>query len=244
MMIYFLSDIHLGASYIKDEKQLELKVSELLRKMQQDATHVYLLGDIIDYWFEYKNVVPRGFVRFFGALAQLCDSGVKVVWLKGNHDIWMTDYLTSEIGCEIADGIIDVELENTRFVMGHGDGIGGPWVFRMLRRLFRSQKARWLFAGIHPRWTVGFAHSWSSHSRKAGGYTTPDTSHIEVWAEGYMKEHGKVDHFVFGHLHHASQKALSDGTDLTVLGDSFKSYSYATFDGKQLQLKTFEGPKS
>ncbi len=243
-MVYFLSDIHLGAGYIADEHALERSVCRLLRDMKRDATHLYLLGDIIDYWFEYRNVVPRGFVRFLGTLADLSDSGVSITWLKGNHDIWMTDYLTREIGCRIVDGVLDEEICGQRIVMEHGDGIGDrPVMFRMLRRLFRSKKARWLFAAIHPRWTVGFAHRWSKHSRKAGGYANVDTSSIERWAKGYSEARGHVDHFIIGHLHKAVRIELSPDSDLTVLGDSFRSYSYAKFDGKMIQLLNFSGPE-
>lgn len=243
-MIYFLSDIHLGASYISDEKALERAVCSLLDEMGADATHLFLLGDIIDYWFEYRNVVPRGYVRFLGSLAALSDRGVKIVWLKGNHDIWMTDYLTDEIGCEIVDGVVDRVLLGKRFVMEHGDGVGGgPLVFRLLRRLFRNKTARWFYAGIHPRWTVGFAHGWSSHSRKAGGYNRPDTTPIETWAREYVRTNGHVDNFVFGHLHSARQIRLDSDCMITFLGDAFRSFSYAKFDGNSMQLCQFKGPE-
>ena len=239
-MVYFLSDLHLGASYIGDEKRLERALTRLLASMKADATHLFLLGDIIDYWFEYRNVVPRGFVRFLGALADLADSGVKIVWLKGNHDIWMTDYLTGEIACEIVDGVLDTHILGKRFVMEHGDGIGRPPLsFRLLRRLFRSSVARRVFAAVHPRLTVGFAHAWSSHSRKAGGYNRPDLTPVRDWASDYLRLNGHVDYFVFGHFHMASQSELAPGCVLTMLGDGFSSYCYASFDGSALQLLTF-----
>ena len=165
-MVYFLSDCHLGAGYIVDPRAQEKALAAWLDSIAADASALYLLGDIIDYWFEYRNVVPRGYTRFLGALARLADKGVEIVWLKGNHDIWMTDYLTSEIGCRIVDGLLDTHIAGRRFVMEHGDGVGRrPLAFRALRRIFRSSTARVLYAAIHPRWTVGFAHSWSRHSR-------------------------------------------------------------------------------
>lgn len=171
-MVYFLSDCHLGAGYIVDPRAQEKALAAWLDSIAADASALYLLGDIIDYWFEYRNVVPRGYTRFLGALARLADKGVEIVWLKGNHDIWMTDYLTSEIGCRIVDGLLDTHIAGRRFVMEHGDGVGRrPLAFRALRRIFRSSTARVLYAAIHPRWTVGFAHSWSRHSRKKGGYS-------------------------------------------------------------------------
>lgn len=243
-MVYFLSDCHLGAGYITDPRSQEKALAAWLDSIAADATALYLLGDIIDYWFEYRNVVPRGYTRFLGALARLADKGVEIVWLKGNHDIWMTDYLTSEIGCRIVDGMLDTHIAGRRFVMEHGDGVGRrPLAFRMLRHLFRSSTARVLYAAIHPRWTVGFAHSWSRHSRKKGGYSggAAATDNLQEWASDFCSAHGHVDFFIFGHLHHPEQRLLPDGAILTVLGDSFRQMSYAAFDGRNLTLDTIKG---
>lgn len=240
-MVYFLSDAHLGAGYIEDRKGLERRLAHWLDSISGDADALYLLGDVIDYWFEYRNVVPRGHSRFLGALARLADRGVKVVWLKGNHDIWMTDYLTSEIGCTVVDGLLDVTISGRRFIMEHGDGIGRrPLSFRILRRFFRSSMARVLYAAIHPRWTVGFAHAWSRHSRKHGGYSGGEAAvdNLALWAEDFSRVNGHVDFFVFGHLHHPCQRRLHDGATLTVLGDSFRQMSYAVFNGDTLSLQT------
>lgn len=238
-MVYFLSDAHLGAAYIANPLEQERRLAVWLDSIAADATALYLLGDVIDYWFEYRNVVPRGFTRFLGGLARLADRGVKIVWLKGNHDIWMTDYLQTEIGCSIVDGILDVEIDGRRFVLEHGDGIGDrPLSFRLLRRIFRNRPARRLFAAIHPRWTVGFAHAWSRHSRKSGGYSGGGEAidSLAHWAEVFELSHGKVDFFIFGHLHIPYQRRLSTGAILTVLGDSFRQMSYARFDGQKVEL--------
>ncbi len=240
-MVYFLSDAHLGAGYIEDRRSQERRLARWLDLISGDAETLYLLGDIIDYWFEYRNVVPRGHTRFLGSLARLADRGVRIVWLKGNHDIWMTDYLTSEIGCEIVDGVLDTEIAGLRFVMEHGDGVGRrPLTFRILRRFFRSSSARVLYAAIHPRWTVGFAHAWSRRSRKHGGYSGGEAAvdNLAEWAAGFSQSHGYVDFYVFGHLHHPCQRRLPDGSLLTVLGDSFRQMSYAVFDGEKLLLKS------
>lgn len=238
-MIYFLSDAHLGAGYIADGRKQERELASWLDSIGADATELWLLGDIIDYWFEYRNVVPRGFTRFLGALARLADSGVKITWLKGNHDIWMTDYLTSEIGCRVVDGVVDTVIDGRRFVMEHGDGVGRrPLLFRAMRRLFRSRTARVFYAAVHPRWTVGFAHAWSHSSRKQGGYSggASAVDNLVRWAEDYEAAHGKVDFFVFGHLHYAGQCRLASGSVLTTLGDCYSAMSYASFDGKSIEL--------
>ncbi|MBD5347404.1 MAG: UDP-2,3-diacylglucosamine diphosphatase [Bacteroides sp.] len=240
-MVYFLSDSHLGAGYIDNPKEQERVLSSWLDSIADNAEALYLLGDIIDYWFEYRNVVPRGCTRFLGSLARLADRGVKIVWLKGNHDIWMTDYLTSEIGCEVVDGVVDATINGKRFVMEHGDGVGRrPFGFRFLRRLFRNSMARILYAAIHPRWTVGFAHAWSRRSRKRGGYSggARAVKNLTEWAEDFVNRYGYVDFFIFGHLHHPVQENVPGGALLTVLGDSFRQMSYAYFDGTTVELRT------
>lgn len=245
-MVYFLSDAHLGAGYISDGRRQERVLASWLDSIAGDATELWLLGDIIDYWFEYRNVVPRGFTRFLGALARLSDRGVRITWLKGNHDIWMTDYLTSEIGCRVLDGVVDTTIDGRRFVMEHGDGVGRrPLVFRAMRRLFRSSVARVLYAAVHPRWTVGFAHAWSRSSRKQGGYSggAAAVDNLVRWAGDYESEHGKVDFFVFGHLHHACQWKLASGSVLTTLGDSYSAMSYACFDGSSVELRDIDAKR-
>ncbi|MCM1117239.1 MAG: UDP-2,3-diacylglucosamine diphosphatase [Pseudoflavonifractor sp.] len=240
-MVYFFSDAHLGAGYIDNPLQQERIIATWLDSISSDADELYLLGDVMDYWFEYRNVVPRGHVRVLGALARLADKGVKITWLKGNHDIWMTDYLSSEIGCKIVDGVLDTMIYGNRFVMEHGDGVGNkPLSFRILRHIFRNKPARLLYAAIHPRWTNGFAHAWSAHSRKKGGYSGGNQAigHIAQWAKEYEETHGKVDHFIFGHLHFPHQEILPSGATFTILGDAFKKMSYARFDGEKLTLKT------
>ncbi len=250
-MVYFLSDAHLGAKYISGPRRQERILAAWLDSIASDAEALYLVGDIIDYWFEYRNVVPRGFTRFLGALARLADSGVKIYWFKGNHDLWMTDYLETEIGCCVVDGILDTEIYGRRFVIEHGDGVGErPLSFRILRRFFRSKVARSIYAAIHPRWTVGFAHAWSSHSRKHGGYNGSKSEpqpgakaagRLARWAEEYACEHGAVDFFVFGHLHYPWQQSLPSGAVMTILGQAFSQMSYAAFDGTDLTLLRMTG---
>ena len=123
-LTYFLSDLHLGAGYIPDHRAHERRVVDFLRSIEPRAKRIYLLGDILDYWWEYRDVVPRGFVRFFGELARLADSGVEITWFKGNHDIWIFDYLPSEIGLEVHDGIMVRDIDGARFLLEHGDGVG------------------------------------------------------------------------------------------------------------------------
>ena len=242
---YFISDLHLGASYIADPRAHERRVVEFLDHIAPDCKRLFLLGDILDYWWEYRTVVPRGFTRFFGALARLADSGVEIVWFKGNHDIWIFDYLPQEIGLTVHDGIMVTELDGHRFLMEHGDGVGRlPWSFRKLRGLFRNRVAQKLYAAIHPRWTIGFAHSWSSHSRKQGGYTPSERAgdNLVNFAKTYNADHAdeKIDFFIFGHCHTILDSTLPDGSKIIILGDWISRFSYAVWDGKDIKMKRFE----
>lgn len=239
---YFIADLHIGATYITDPRDHERRVVDFLRSIKDDAKTLYLMGDVLDYWFEYKKVVPRGYIRFFGALAELADAGVEIIWFVGNHDIWLFDYLRDEIGLKVVDGVEIREIDGKRFFLSHGDGVGRirP-VFRFIRSLFRNRFCQWLFSGIHPRWTVGFAHSWSAHSRGKGSdarFQGEKEPQIE-FARGYLAEHPDIDFFIFGHRHIARDYPLDDHTRLMMLGDCFKQFTYATFDGKELKLSSF-----
>lgn len=240
---YFISDLHLGASYIADPKTHERRVVEFLHSIADDAKRLFLLGDILDYWWEYRTVVPRGFTRFFGALAQLADAGVEITWFKGNHDVWIFDYLPNEIGLTVHDGVLVTELEGKRFLMEHGDGVGKlPWTFRRLRALFRCRIAQKLYAAIHPRWTIGFAHGWSSHSRKTGGYIPKEGvgDSLVEFAEVYNATHSeKIDYFIFGHQHIVMDKKLNDGAEILILGDWISKFSYAVWDEKDVKISYF-----
>ena len=207
MKVYFLSDIHLGAPYFPDSKKAERRVVSFLDSIKDEADAIYLLGDVLDYWYEYRYVVPRGFVRFFGKLAELSDRGIKIVWFIGNHDIWIFDYLPKELGIEVVDGSLTEEIDGHYFFMTHGDGIGKlPSTFKMLRRLFRNKFCQKLFAGIHPRWTVPFAYRWSDHSRHSSPLPSEEDAkrmleNITVFSRDYLVRHPEIDYFLYGHLH-------------------------------------------
>lgn len=241
MIAYFLSDIHLGAPYFKDSKEAEKKIVAFLDSIKDEADAVFLLGDILDYWYEYRYVVPRGFVRFFGKLAELADSGVRIVWYIGNHDIWIFDYLPSELGIEVIDGFSIEELDGHKFLLTHGDGIGKlRWSFKLLRKLFRSPVCQKLFSGIHPRWTVPFAYNWSRHSRKMEGPSEQDAKrmmqNVLTFSEEYHSLHPDVEYYIFGHLHLFERIKLSEGANVVILGEWITRCSYARWDGEKLSL--------
>lgn len=251
--------MHLGAPYMSDSREAERRVVAFLDSIKDDAAEIYLLGDVLDYWYEYRYVVPRGYVRFFGKLAELTDAGVKVCWIIGNHDIWIFDYIPSELGVEVVDGVLDRRVLGTRMVMAHGDGV---WQvsrqFRLLRSLFRNRFCQRLFAAVHPRWTVPFAYAWSRHSRHSG---TPELERREAerlackqagrglpeniealrrFSEEYGREHSGCRYFLFGHLHQLIEERLPGGAEMIVLGEWLTLFSYAVFDGTAMRIARFD----
>ena len=243
---YFISDLHLGAAYIEDARAHEARVVDFLRSIEDKADTLYMLGDVLDYWFEYRTAVPRGHVRFFGQLARMADKGVRLVWFTGNHDIWLFDYLRDEIGIEIidtADGGLMETIDGTLFYLAHGDNFGPPPLsYRLLRGLFHNRFCQKLYSGIHPRWSVAFAHGWSSHSRKAG-MAKPFMSEaqregVEHAAEELCIANPALRYIVLGR-HHVEIDTEVRGADcrLIVLGSWIDGASYAVFDGKELRLE-------
>lgn len=244
---YFISDLHLGAKYISDPKAHERAIVDFLRTIAPTAKRLYLLGDILDYWFEYRTVVPRGFTRFFGALAELADQGTEVVWFTGNHDIWLFDYLRNEIGFELvdpADGYILRNIDGTLFCLAHGDGIGHRTVgFNIIRSIFRNRILQKLFSGIHPRWTVAFAHAWSKHSRKGSNIPTSLNPKVragyEVFSRNTLNANPDLRYIVLGHQHIPIDEPISENCRLIILGDWLSRHTYAVFDGSNLTLNEF-----
>ena len=248
-LTYFMSDMHLGARYLPDRRAHEARVVEFLRSIRSTAEALYLVGDVLDYWYEYRTVVPRGYVRFFGALAELADAGVRITWITGNHDIWLFDYLRDEIGIEVVDSTITRRIGDSTFFIAHGDGLGhmSPG-FRLMRAMFRNRVCQWLFAGVHPRWTIPFAHRWSSDSRgyvqgRSAEWTGEMRAGVEAWARSYAAGHPDVDYLVLGHHHVVVDEAVAPDCRLVILGDWISHDSYASFDGENLKMHHFATEK-
>lgn len=243
---YFLSDFHLGAAYFASPLERERHVVRFLDSIKDDAARIFLLGDILDYWYEYRYVVPKGFVRFFGKLAELSDSGVEITWFVGNHDIWIFDYIPSELGIRVIDGPLIEKIDDAVFYMAHGDDAGvDNWKFRFIRSLFRNKVCQKLFSGIHPRWTVPFAHAWSSSSRKGGG--AKDLALLQEHAfrrlrdfsENELRKCPEINYFLFGHLHCLRRERISPSAEILVLGDWLDNFSYAVFSEGVISMLTF-----
>lgn len=242
-LTYFISDLHLGAAYIADRKAHEARVVSWLRSIAPSAGRLYLLGDVLDYWYEYRNVVPRGYIRFFGTLARLADSGVHIGWLTGNHDIWLFDYLRNEIGIEVVDAPwIERTFGPTTVLMAHGDRIGPSTLgFRIICKLFRNRLCQRLYSAVHPRLTVPFAHRWSRLSRDNGRDAAVSGHVDQIMASGraLLYAHPEAQCLIEGHYHLAINHMWEDGRRLMVLGDWIDKCTYAVFDGKAFTLNTF-----
>ena len=246
--VYFLSDLHLGAPYIEGSKEAERRVVRFLDQIGKDAAAIYLAGDVLDYWYEYKYVVPKGYVRFFGKLAELADAGVKITWIIGNHDIWIFDYLPSELGIEVIDGELIREIFGKNLFIAHGDGVGRiPAGFRFMRGIFRNKFCQFLYSGIHPRWTIPFATRWSQSSRKRGlNRGVPDLNllnGLREFCESFLKENPDIDYFMFGHVHVVADEKISSHTRMIVLGEWLSLFSYAVMDPSgEITVKYWKEP--
>ncbi|WP_099463750.1 MULTISPECIES: UDP-2,3-diacylglucosamine diphosphatase [Parabacteroides] len=250
--IYFASDAHLGARFHKDPLAVEKKLVRWLDSIKKDAAAVWLLGDIFDYWYEYKYVVPKGHTRFLGKLAELSDNGIEIHIFIGNHDIWMFDYLPQEIGAVIHREPLTIDLLGKRFFLAHGDEVDyRSKLFRLIRAVFRNKFCQWLYAGIHPRWTFGFALGWSLSSRKSGlkketlngnvkAYQGEAGEYLISFAKEYLKVHPDINFFVFGHRHIMLDLMLSKTSRLLIAGDWMQYFSYIEWDGESLSLNQFE----
>ncbi|MBD8389687.1 UDP-2,3-diacylglucosamine diphosphatase [Dysgonomonas sp. BGC7] len=263
--VYFLSDVHLGSAFHKknvDKFQemtlpstraynsvtplhdIERKLCRWFDMVKKDASEIYLLGDIFDYWFEYRDVVPRGFVRFLGKVAEITDMGIPVHFFIGNHDIWVTDYLQKECGMTVHLQPLVRDINGKKFFLAHGDGLGDENLsFKILRKIFHSKICRIAYAAIHPRWTVGFAHWWSNHNRENDEmppYFGENKEHLVVFAKKHLQMAPNINFFIFGHRHIMLDLALTASGRVVILGDWINYFSYGVFDGENFSLEIFD----
>lgn len=242
--LYFASDFHLGTGSYATAREREARLVRWLDSIKHDAAEVFLMGDVFDFWFEYKTVVPKGYIRFFGKLAELSDAGIKLYFFKGNHDMWMFDYFEKELGAEIISNELIIERNGRKFYLHHGDGLGpGDTFYKILKKIFRSRICQWLFARIHPNLGVGIANYWSSHSRLANekkeDLKPGQQEWLPIFCRGVLQT-TFFDYMVFGHRHIPTDQVLNEKTRYINLGEWFFSNSYAVFDGEKMQLCYFE----
>ena len=242
--IYFASDLHLGMHPLEESRQHEQLFVQWLEEIREDAIELWLLGDVFDYWFEYSKVVPRGFVRFLGKLAALSDDGVKIHLIPGNHDVWIFDYLTQEIGLEVHRKPLFRTWNSHLFLLGHGDGLyRGDYIYRLLQGIFKNRILQWFYARIHPNGSMAFAQWWSKKSRLKhgtfGDYQGADKEHQVQYARKKLKDDPKIEYFVFGHRHIPFDIRVGEQSRVICLGDWIGNFTYGVFDGEEFQLKKY-----
>lgn len=244
--LYFASDFHLGTPSYDSTRERELRLVQWLDNIKTDAAEVFLMGDVFDFWFEYKTVIPKGHTRFFGKLAELADLGIKLYFFKGNHDMWMFDYFKKEFGATIISNELIMERAGKKFFLHHGDGLGpGDNFYKFLKKFFRSKFCQWLFARLHPNFGVGIANYWSTHSRLANQKKEVAKPGEQEWLVKFCNDTLKnihYDYMIFGHRHLPLDIQLNERSRYINLGEWVNyNYSYAVFDGEQLTLHHHEG---
>ena len=243
--IYFASDFHLGVDQKFTSEEREKQIVRWLEMIRHDAGEIYLVGDVFDFWFEYKTVVPKGYVRLFGKLAELRDDGIPIYFFIGNHDMWMFRYFEEEFGIPIYREPIVRELMGKTFFIAHGDGLGpGDHGYKFLKKIFSNKLCQWLFERLHPNFGIGLANYWSGKSREANEEEENWLGDEKEWLLTYSNkkvDEIPADYFIFGHRHLPIDYTLKNKKSRYInLGDWKHHYSYAEFDGKDIQIKFFE----
>ena len=238
-LTYFVSDVHLGLQ-VNDPAGRERRFVDFLTSLPEETAALYLLGDIWDFWYEYRDVVPKGYVRVFAALQSLMDRGVDVYFFQGNHDIWTYSYF-EELGMKKLTQPSVVEIEGKRFCLGHGDGLGPtPFGYRLIKFIFNNRTIQTLFSMLHPWIAYRIGNVWSKHSRLSHNeeyvFRGAEES-LYKFSENYSTEN-KVDYFIFGHYHAAADETLPGGARLLLLKDWMTSSPYISFDGSNLNTST------
>ncbi len=244
--VYFLSDAHLGSLAIEHGRTQERRLVRFLDSIKTKAAAVYLLGDMFDFWNEYKYVVPKGFTRFLGKISELTDMGVEVHFFTGNHDLWTYGYLEEECGMIVHHKPITTEIYGKVFYLAHGDGLGDPdRKFKLLKWMFHNRTCQRLLNAIHPRWGMSLGLNWAKHSRlkhadgKEPGFMGEEKEHLVLYTKDYMKTHKNIDYFIYGHRHIELDLMLSRKTRMMIIGDWIWQFTYVVYDGEHIFLEEY-----
>ena len=242
--IYFASDLHLGIPDHASSLEREKRFVRFLDSIKHDAAEIYLVGDLFDFWFEFDKVVPKGFTRLLGKLAELCDAGIPLYIFHGNHDLWQFGYLEKELGCTVYAKPIVREFNGKKFYIAHGDGIGpGQKWFKFILGIYRNYFFQRLFAFFHPSIGITTANWFSNRSKQNSfehntEYFGDDKEYHLLFAKEYLKQE-KIDYFILGHRHLPMDKIVGDAHVIN-LGDWMTYNTYVVFDGEKLELKKYE----
>lgn len=247
--IYFLSDFHLGAPDHAKSMEREKRLVQFLDEIKNDAGEIFLVGDMFDFWYEYKKVVPKGYVRLLGKLAELSDAGVQLHFFVGNHDMWMKEYFQQELNMPVYYEPKEFERSGKKFLIGHGDGLGpGDHGYKRLKKIFRNPACQWLFGVLPPVIGVGLANYLSRRSRAQTGsaeeiFLGEDKEWLIIYCKDVLQKEN-FDFFVFGHRHLAIDYRLSKDSRYINLGDWIRYFTYAVFDGEKMELKSYTGQEN
>jgi UDP-2,3-diacylglucosamine hydrolase len=243
---YFASDFHLGVPDYGQSRQREAEIIDWLNQIESDAQYVFLMGDLFDFWFEYKQVVPKGFVRFLGKIAQLSDQGIEVFFFAGNHDMWVKDYFQKELGMKVLFDPISIEIYGKKLHIGHGDGLGpGDRLYKIIKVFFRSRFCRMLFGALHPAWGIGLAHYFSlrskrSHLKKLDSFAFKSKESEWLWCYcSQIQTQTHHDFYIFGHRHLSLDLQVGQTSRYLNCGEWFKAKTFVEFDGWQASLKHY-----
>lgn len=242
--IYFASDNHLGAPTMEDSRSRELVFVRWLDTIKSTAGAIFLMGDLFDFWFEYKTVIPKGFTRTLGKLAALSDAGIPIYYFVGNHDLWMNGYFEEELNIPVFHKPQQYSINGKTFFIGHGDGLGpDDKGYKRMKKVFTNPMAKWFFRWLHPDIGVRLAHYFSVKNKLISGDEDADfLGNDKEWLVKYALrklERQHYDHFIFGHRHLPLEIDLNGTSKYTNLGDWINYYTYAEFDGENMLLKKF-----
>lgn len=242
--VYFASDFHLGVPSKEASLTREKRIIRWLDEIKKDASVIFLVGDIFDFWFEYKHTIPKGYIRFQGKLAELKDAGIEIYFFTGNHDMWMFSYFEEELQIPIIRKPISVEINSTKFLIGHGDGLGpGDGVYKIIKKIFSNKICQWLFNWLHPNIGMAIANMWSKKSRAANTKKEEKSFGDEEWLVQYCKEiesEKHHDYYIFGHRHLPIEYKIAGKATYINLGEWVNYNTYAIFEGDKTTLHTFE----
>jgi UDP-2,3-diacylglucosamine hydrolase len=246
---YFISDAHLGCRAFQHHRTQERRLVRFLDTIKDKAEAVFMLGDMFDFWFEYDDVVPRGFTRFLGKVSELTDRGVEVHFFQGNHDMWCTDYLVKECGVILHREASTMELCGKVFYLAHGYGLDPrekDWKTQLMYNCFESHTLRRLAAMIHPHWFINFGLNWAKHNREKHinfdgppTYKGEDKEGLVLYAKEYLKSHPDINYFMFGHRHIDLDIFLQRDCRLMILGEWYSKFTYAVFDGENMFMDNY-----
>jgi len=242
--LFFASDFHLGAPDATSSQQREKKIVSWLDEIQNEAAAIFLVGDIFDFWFEYRNAIPKGFIRLQGKIAEFTDSGLPVIFFTGNHDMWMFEYFQNELNVKVYNDFQSMTINGLKLMVGHGDGLGkGDYSYKLLRNIFKNKFCQWAFARIHPNFGIGLAKFWSKNSQIGSGKEIYVFDKQTDFLYNFCKKIEETDHhdyYIFGHRHLPLEIKINDSSMYINLGEWVNNAHYAVFDGAKVELLNFD----